>query len=241
MKFDEFDETSESKHEVNESKYKNNFGFEEQDNDIDDDDDCEKTIKIDVYNPDLTFGENFEDGSSEKYMLFKITPNGFKSTPPDLVAPGTKVIADWKNLMDHSEGYETIVVDYDTMFGIRLLTFQRYSSFFTCDERILFEALIIKFRAFNFIPFYYSYNTIFKELGIKKDRTVTIIKKFIKIGILESEVKTSIINNRPSQITYYNIVADQIIKLLPEIYIDYNKIDIENDIYKYLESALNKK
>lgn len=200
--------------------------------------------EIIFYDESKQFDENFLDGSTVKYVLLPIyKDNSYdKKDYTKLLNAGSKVLLNRKKVMDKfSEGLNYFVLDYDPFFGLRLLSFQKYKPhFFNCEERILFETLLIKFHQFKFKGFFYSYNTISNELGIKRDRANTIIRKFIKIGFLSCNVKTSQINKRPSQITYYLINANKVIELIPEIYIsDFTK-QIEEEITAYLEPAIVK-
>lgn len=208
----------------------------------DEDEDDDRTTEVKLYDLSLTHDENFEDGTTTKYILLpinRIDYLGDKSYTP-LVNAGAKLIMNYKEFAENSNTLmDFMVLDYDSIFGLRLLSFQKYNSdFFSCDERVFFETLLIKFHSFNFKPFFISYPTIQKELGIKKDRVITISKKFQKLGFLTSEIKTSFKENRPSQITYYALDADKIMELLPQIYKRKDFYDIENDLKKYLEPAL---
>jgi hypothetical protein len=136
---------------------------------------------------------------------------------------------------------EYIPIDYDTFFGLRFLSYMGYNSdFFLCDERIMFEALLIKFKYFDFKPFYWSKEMMFKEIGIKKDRANKIIEKFINLGIVSKELVKTSIENRPMQITYYNLDAKKIIYLVPKIYKERENFDLKSQLEKYLMPALNR-
>lgn len=217
-------------------------------NEYDECDDENEIIENEIvvlYDLSLTLGENFQDGIKTKYILLPINAEGFlmSETYTPLLNAGAKIVMDSEKFSNNKDILmDFFVLDYDTMFGIRLLTFQKYNSdFFSCDERVFFETLLIKFHYFNFRPFFISYPTIQKELGIKKDRLVTIAKKFEKLGFLTKEIKTSIIDKRPSQVTYYFLDTNRILELLPQIYNRDNLDDIEKDLKKYLQPAFNKK
>jgi len=204
----------------------------------------EELIDVPLYDLTLDSEENFEDGIETKYVLLPVNKDGVVNetnfTP--LLNAGGKIIMSNDKLRQNMD-YVTdfFVVDYNTMFGLRLLVFQKYNSkYFSCDERVFFETLLIKFHAFRFKPFYISYPTIFNELGIKKDRAITISRKFQRLGFLETEIKTKLIDGRPSQVTYYHLDTDKILELLPKIHIEEHFEDIDRDIKKYLEPALKK-
>ena len=196
-----------------------------------------------LYDCNLTFEENFEDGSDVKYILVPIhkEPKEEENFTP-LLNAGAKVIMNRKYEMnDYSEQLNYIVLDYDSIFGLRLLTFQKYNSTtFKCDERVFFETLIIKYRRFGYKKFFWSFTTIKNELGISVDRAHSIIKKFMKMGFLTSEIITDKVNGRPSQITYYNINSSKIIELVPKIYLNKFQEEIKEGISEYLKEALKR-
>jgi hypothetical protein len=201
-------------------------------------------LEIKFYDESKQFDENFEDGSNVKYVLLPIfkDKNQEDKNYSKLLNAGSKVLLNRKKVMDKfSEGLNYFVVDYDPIFGLRLLSFEKYNSnFFSCEERVLFETLIIKFHLFKYNEFFYSYEVIRRELGIKKDRARTIIKKFISLGFLSCQVKTASIEDRPSQISYYNINANKVIELIPQIYISAHQEKAEEELTAYLEPAIKK-
>lgn len=207
-------------------------------------DEFEETIEVQLYDMSLNSEENFKDGVKTKYLLLPVTENGFedcKSFTPLLHAGGKIILNKDKARQNMDYIGDTFVIDYNSMFGVRLLNFQKYNStFFSCDERVFFETLIIKFHAFDFKPFFISYNEIFRELGIKKDRVHSISKKFQNLGFLKTKIVTRYIEKGPSQITYYFLNVDKIMELIPQIYIGDNSREMDNDIKKYLEPALKK-
>lgn len=199
--------------------------------------------EIELYDNQKTFDENFEKGNDVKYILIKVDKHkkflvsDYATVMP---TPQSKCIIDIEKVEEYSS-LEVIPIDYETLFGLRLLSFMRYkSSFFLCDERVMFEALLIKYQRFGFKPFYWSKEEIFNEVGIKKDRSTKILDKLIGLGILKKELKRSFINNRPMQINYYELNADRIIELMPEIYDETDRVHLEAEIKKYLFPALKK-
>lgn len=204
----------------------------------------ERLTDVQLYDLTLTNEENFPNGYGIKYILLPITKNGVPDASPYsvLLNAGAKIVMKSSKFDENSEYLlDHFILDYDSMFGLRLLSFQKYNSdLFSCDERVFFETLLIKFHRFGFVPFFISYSTIQKELGIKKDRVITISKKFKTLGFLNTEIRTSLIEDRPSQVTYYYIDANKIMELLPEIYIKEHLDVINRDIAKYIEPALKK-
>jgi hypothetical protein len=201
-------------------------------------------FEIELYDNYKTFDENFEFGKNKKYVLIEI--NGSKDVSVasiGSVIPTTqsKCIIDIEKVEDFSS-LEFIPIDYDTLFGLRFLSFIKYNSnFFVCDERVMFEALLIKYKAFDFKPFFWSKEKIFEEVGIKKDRATKIIEKFIELEIITKQLIKTTIENRPMQINYYDLNPDKILELLPKIYVERDAINIHTEIKKYLIPVLKKK
>lgn len=218
--------------------------YEEEPEELEEFEEFEELINIPLYDLALDSEENFKDGIETKYVLLPVNKDGVVneiSFTPLLNAGGKIIMSNEQHRQNMDYVTDFFVVDYDSMFGLRLLVFQKYNSkFFSCDERVFFETLLIKFHAFRFKPFYISYPTIFNELGIKKDRAITISRKFHKLGFLKTEIKTKSIEGRPSQVTYYNLDTDKILELLPKIYLDEHFENINRDIKKYLEPAFKK-
>lgn len=200
--------------------------------------------EIELYDNQKTFEENFKRGKSKKYVLIEIDKNSiFSITNAEFVipTPQSKCVIDIEKVEDYSS-LEIIPVDYDSFFGLRLLSFQKYKSdFFLCDERVIFETLLIKYQRFDFKPFYWSKEKIFEEVGIKKDRASAIIEKFIKLGIASKKLVKTQIDKRPMQINYFDLNVDRIIELIPEIYLERDSVNLETEIKKYLIPVLKKK
>lgn len=201
--------------------------------------------EIELYDSQKTFDENFEKGSDRKYVLVTINKNKGVFIPGNYLTviptPQSKCLIDIEKVEEFGN-LEFIPIDYDTFFGLRLLSFQKYKSdFFLCDERVMFEAFMIKYQRFGFKPFYWSKEVIFEEVGIKKDRATKIIEKFIKLGIATRKLVKTQINNRPMQINYYDLNVDRIVELIPEIYLERDSICLEREIKEYLTPKLKKK
>lgn len=74
--------------------------------------------------------------------------------------------------------------------SINILKLQRYNfNYFTLEEVVFFEYLVVKGKSFKFKPFYHSTATIAQETGIKRTRLTTIIRKFEEAGFIRVEVK----------------------------------------------------
>ncbi|MDN3491283.1 hypothetical protein [Winogradskyella bathintestinalis] len=200
-------------------------------------------IEIPLYDFEKTKEENLQTGV--KYLLIPVRNDGFGGIENgQLLSEFSKIVLKQDDLFQcDSEGNNLIVVDYNSIFGLRLNRFINYNSkFFICDERVLFEFLLMKYEYFGFVPFFLSFPTIFEEMGIKKDRAVTIIKRFKELGFLESKVVSSLIENKQRQVTYYSLDTARIIELIPEIFLDEEiEWDIKHDIDKYLKSGLRRK
>lgn len=202
--------------------------------------DEEEHKEIKLYDFDLSHEDNFSDGFSEKYILFNVNKSGnvFVEEQKNILPnPQSKCVV---NIQDMEES-QTIIIDYESLFGIRLLSFIEYdSNFFSCDERVFFEAIIIKFKGFDFKPFYWSKQTIFDELGIKKDRADKIINKLVNLGLISTQLVTRNSNGRPQQVIYFDLKVLKLIELLPKIFKNYESRNIVHDIKKYLYPAIKK-
>ncbi len=195
----------------------------------------EKWIKeIKLYDPCKCFYENFEDGSTQKYLLVSVSNFGRLDIERKIPDQFSKIVVDINKMEEYSTP-EFFVVDYDSFFGTRLTSFIKYNSdFISCDERVFLEALIIKYRGFGYMPFFWSKEVIHRELGIKKDRASRIIKKFKELGILTTEVKKSLLDGRPQQITYFDLNSEKIIELLPKMFGDRDDDGFEQELKQYL-------
>lgn len=195
--------------------------------------------EIDLYDFTKTYDENFESSSGKKYILYEVDEfRTMRVADPAfslLPTPQSKCLVDFMKAEEYSS-LEFTTVDYDTIFGTRFTTFMKYNSkFFMCDERVMFEVFLIKLKGFGYRPFYWSKEMMFKETGIKKDRATKIISRFVDLGIISIEVKKSMISNRPHQITYFTLNAENIYNLLPQIFEGRDEMQIvENDLKKYL-------
>lgn len=74
--------------------------------------------------------------------------------------------------------------------AINIRKFQRYNyNYFSCEEVVFFEYLVVKANSFKQVPFYHSSETIFNETGIKKHSLNTIIKRFENLNYISIVVK----------------------------------------------------
>ncbi len=74
--------------------------------------------------------------------------------------------------------------------AVNIQKLQRYNfNFFSLEEVVFYEYLVIKGRAFLFKPFYHSSATIAAETGIKRNKLETIIKKFQELQLIKVELK----------------------------------------------------
>lgn len=97
--------------------------------------------------------------------------------------------------------------------AINILKLQRYNfDYFTLEEVVFFEYMVVKGRAFGFKQFYHSHITIAREIGIKKAKLNTILGRFRELGIIETEVKGL------PPVHNYKLNYEKIIELLPNIY-----------------------
>ena len=193
----------------------------------------------DLYDYSKIFSKNVEDGR-DKYLVLKISVNSNQIGPyiPDDFAI---CLSTPSKLMEIQE-LEFLIHDYDTIFGIRYPRFRNYDPhFFSCEERVLFEVLLIKFKNNQFKMFRWEKSKIGYELGINRGRRDTIIKKFKSLGIIKSAVAKSCKgkNGRNANSYFFNLDCNRILELLPEIFSDFNKEEVLHDLKKYLHPAFS--
>lgn len=99
--------------------------------------------------------------------------------------------------------------------AVNCLKFQYYNfNFFSCQEIVLFETLIvlggISFKKKD--EFFHSTKTLTDKTGIKKHTVDKSIERFETLGIVNVEVKGM------PRVKFYKMNWDNIIELLPEIY-----------------------
>ena len=99
--------------------------------------------------------------------------------------------------------------------AVNCLKFQYYNfNFFSCQEIVLFETLIvlggISFKKKD--EFFHSTKTLTDKTGIKKHTVDKSIERFETLGIIDVEVKGM------PRVKFYKMNWDNIIELLPEIY-----------------------
>jgi len=198
--------------------------------------------KEDIYNPDLVFSDNFRD-ERDKYLVLKIAldDDSIKNLIPDQFS---KCLSTPQKLISSNISYlRTLVHDYDTIFGTRYSKFRNYCpKFFSCEERVFFETLLIKFKQNSFKSFRWEKTKIEYELGIKRGKRDTIIERFEKLGIIKSAGPKSCKgkNNRNAVSYFFNLDCSRILELIPEIFSEYNRKEVEHDLYKYLAPAFKK-
>lgn len=203
---------------------------------------------INIYDFEKSLHENLQQNPKNLYILMEVkSPFGDVEITNNLPTPQSKCLVNIEHLEKYDAEYRFNPTAYTSFMGVEVLNFMKYSSvFFTCDERVMFIFLLVKFKCFDFKPFYWSKNKMFNETGIKKDRAKKILEKFKNLEILSSEIKRKVVNNRPSQITYFNLNCKRIIELLPEImnkdkFEDDVLQEINHDIKSYLHPGLDKK
>lgn len=204
-------------------------------------------IELSLYDHTLTKEENFAD-NDEKYVLIKVTKDGefgIVDKKNIIPSPSTKCLINLSKIEDEASEFSFMPVAYSSFMGVDVLNFMKYNSdFFTCDERVFFITLLVKFKSFDFKPFYWSKEKMYQELGIKKDRASKIIQKFENLGFLSTELVKAKIEGRPMQITYFDIDGGKIIDLLSKILHDEENEDgynyILSDIEKYLKPSVKK-
>lgn len=127
--------------------------------------------------------------------------------------------------------------------AVNIQKLQRYNfSFFSLEEVILFEYLVIKGKAFQFKPFYHSSATIAAETGIKRNKLDSIIKKFQGLHLIKVELKGY------PKVKHFLVNYSVIPSLFDKIYqfAENGKLSVENrklldDFYKPFVETYQKK
>ena len=97
--------------------------------------------------------------------------------------------------------------------ALNILKFKNYNfNYFSCEEAIFFEYLIVKGQSFKFKEFFHSTETISSETGIKKHSLSSIIKKFIDKKYISIEVKGM------PKVKYFTVHYPDILNDLENIY-----------------------
>jgi hypothetical protein len=99
--------------------------------------------------------------------------------------------------------------------AINILKYQAYNfEFFSCQEIILFETLVV-LGGISFSKreeFFHSTKTLIEKSGIKRHTVDKTLNRFIDLGIIELQVKGM------PRVKYISIVWDKVLELLPKIY-----------------------
>ncbi len=127
--------------------------------------------------------------------------------------------------------------------AVNIQKLQRYNfNFFSLEEVIFFEYLVVKGRAFLFKPFYHSSSTIASETGIKRNKLESIIKKFQALQLIKVELKGY------PKVKYFLVNYSILPSLFDKIYqfAENGKLTVENrklldDFYKPFVDSYKKK
>lgn len=127
--------------------------------------------------------------------------------------------------------------------AVNIQKLQRYNfNFFSLEEVIFFEYLVIKGKAFLFKPFYHSSSTIAAETGIKRNKLESIIKKFQGLHLIKVELKGY------PKVKHFLVNYSVIPSLFDKIYqfAENGKLSVENrklldDFYKPFVETYQKK
>lgn len=118
--------------------------------------------------------------------------------------------------------------------AVNILKLQRYNfNFFSLEEVVFFEYLIVKARSFKFKQFYHSTSTISGEIGIKRTKLESIIKKFGEMGILHVELKGY------PQVKHFTVNFERVAFFLPQIYQSAENGKLSAEISKLLADFYN--
>ncbi len=133
----------------------------------------------------------------------------------------------------YKRNIETFDKTKQSVFSINYLTSMRFKPKSKIDERVLFEVILIKHLKYR-KPFYYSRAAIQKELGINKDRVKTIINKFREIGFLRTSIQRSLMDGRPRQVTYFEVIPEKVSDAIDELMVSGD--ELKNKLLPLLKS-----
>ncbi len=120
-------------------------------------------------------------------------------------------------------------------FAVYIKELQQYNfDFFSLEEVVFFEYLIIKAQSFK-REFFHSSATIEKETGIKRSKLKAIINKFEKLGIVKVEVKGFPL------VKYFIVDFVKIQTLLPKIYQSAETCKLYAGFFKLLAETCTQK
>ena len=118
--------------------------------------------------------------------------------------------------------------------AVNIRKLQRYNfNFFSLEEVVFFEYLVVKAPLFKFQEFYHSTATIAKEIGIKRSKLESIINKFGKMGLLKVEVKGF------PKVKHFTVNFEKISFYLPQIYQSAENGKLSADMSKLLVDFYN--
>jgi hypothetical protein len=200
-------------------------------NDTDDKPAKQFDITSKLSDPEKSKEENFAE--KRNLLLMKITEDSLAvEDPKRIFRPDTKYFTTSENIFTADVGLDAIFIDTheNSAHAVYLKNFMKYSSFFDCEERVFFEALLVKHKVFRG-AFSWSIPQTESELGIKRSRREAIIKKFIKLGIIET-LTVPMPGEHMKTITQFKVNIPKVVELIPKIYDAKlaNLVEIERDI-----------
>lgn len=184
-----------------------------------------------LFNPEFSKEENFATGRN--YILLKITDTQLLvEDPKKIFTPDTKYTTKTDHLFEFGNNLEVIFMDTreTSPHAVYMNKFRIYNpTYFSCDERVFFEALLVKHKRFGG-KFTWSLPQTQKELGIKRTRRETIIQKFTTLGIIKTE-GIPMPDELIKEITCFTVDIPKIIELIPKIYCkDADFVGIEDSL-----------
>jgi transcription initiation factor IIE alpha subunit len=116
----------------------------------------------------------------------------------------------------YNQPVKEIIIKKTPVFSLNYLHSKKFKSEIKMDSRALFEVLLMKYLHFR-KPFYYSRAAIKNDLGINKDRAITIINYLKTIGFLDFKVQTTQLNGSPRQTTYFTVYPENIPNVIDQL------------------------
>jgi len=134
------------------------------------------------------------------------------------------------------------VIQKDSLFSVTILNLKKYKPEIDLEERILFEAFILKMLTFNG-KFFLTIKMIGQEFGIKRKRAENIINKFIEHGLVIKQTCRIQNDGNPRQKNYYTVIPEKIIETSKLMFIDNKEFvkRISPLLVGFIDSRLNNK
>jgi len=119
-------------------------------------------------------------------------------------------------------------------FSMNFRRFQRYNfKYFSSQEAILFEYLILLNHFFGYTEFFHSTSNITRETGIKRNCIESALHRFVGMGLLSIEVKGFPL------VKYFTIHPEVVLREFSHIFEFAEDDELQNETYQLYEEITN--